>query len=63
MRFYDTHTLKYVLIHEIAHIISDNYDTGDHYHSKEFYRVFDALIQKSIEAGVYNPNLKVDPDY
>ena len=63
MSFYDTHTLKYVLIHEIAHIISDNYDTGDHIHSKEFYRIFDKLIQKSTKANVYNPNLRVDPDY
>ena len=44
----DRNTLLYVLIHELAHVMS--FTTG---HTKEFYRNVDRLLTSAKEQGIY----------
>ena len=49
----DRNTLHYVLIHELAHVMS--FTTG---HNKEFYRNMDRLVKSAIEQGIYTGSSK-----
>jgi hypothetical protein len=58
--YYDVNTLVYVTIHEISHVICDKYDYGTKEHGPEFNKVFDKLINKCIDKGVFNPAIPLD---
>ena len=57
--YYNTNTLVNVCLHEISHTICP--DTDDH--SPTFYKIFDELLLKAEECGIYDPKLPMDPDY
>ena len=44
----DENTMMFVLLHELAHVMSPNYD-----HDDIFWENFKLLIEKAIECGVY----------
>lgn len=51
--FYDVHTVKYVLLHEVSHIICEVHDFSKaDPHSPEFFAVFDEVKKLAYEAGV-----------
>jgi hypothetical protein len=57
--YYPLSTLSYVLLHEIAHFLN-TYDVG---HTPKFYEIFDQLLARAEELGIYNPSIPVDPTY
>ncbi|HEY9703575.1 MAG TPA: hypothetical protein V6C58_14095 [Allocoleopsis sp.] len=48
---YDTNTLMFVVIHELAHIGCDSY--GKNSHDKEYIEFFSFLLKKAIQVGIY----------
>ena len=59
---FDMNTLVYVALHEISHIICEVEDT-DSAHSPEFYAIFNKLIDKSIEKGIFNPSYPLNGQF
>lgn len=57
--YYPINMLIYVLLHEVAHSIN----TKDIGHTEEFYKIFDELLSKATELGLYNPSIPVIQDY
>jgi len=57
--YYDDMTLLYVLLHELAHIIN----TEDIGHTKNFHIIFDSLLDKAVELGIYDKKHKVPNNY
>jgi hypothetical protein len=55
---YSVDVMTYVLLHELAHMISENYGHGD-----EFKKNFGMLLEKGIEKGIYNPNIPIPSTY
>ena len=47
--FTDINTLKFVFLHELAHVVNSSYG-----HDKDFWETFEFLLNKSIEIGHYN---------
>ncbi len=55
--FHDLETLNFVLIHELAHVMSES--TG---HGSEFMRNFRFLLREAHDCGIYNPvNYGINP--
>jgi len=51
--YYPMNTLMYVVLHEIAHLLNkENYG-----HTPEFHDIFNKLLCKASQKGVYNPNV------
>lgn len=57
-QYYDDNTLYYVIGHELSHVICD--EIG---HTEKFHRIFDALLIKMEDEGIYNPNIPITKDY
>lgn len=57
--YYPLSTLSYVLLHELAHKINKE-DVG---HTQKFFEIFDELLLKATELGIYNPDISVDKSY
>jgi hypothetical protein len=57
--YYPINMLVHVLIHEIAHSLNKK-DIG---HTEEFHRIFEELLQKATELGVYNPSIPLIQGY
>ena len=57
--YYALNMLVYVLLHEMAHMIN----TVDVGHTEEFHRVFDELLDKATDVGVFNPSIPIVKDY
>jgi hypothetical protein len=51
--YYPTNMLIYVLIHEFAHYLNKE-DIG---HTEKFHQIFDQLLDKAHELGIYNPSI------
>jgi len=49
--FYDTNSLMYVALHELAHVINDELQ-----HTAKFRRIFDALLEHAAGVGLYDPS-------
>jgi hypothetical protein len=47
-QLYDTNTLMYVALHELAHIGSVSY-----HHTEEFKKVFEMILQTAVDLGYY----------
>jgi hypothetical protein len=59
--FFSINTLMFVVIHELAHIVTKRWDIGKK-HSPEFWRNNIWLLQEAIQTGVYIPvNYKLKP--
>ena len=57
--YYPLNMLVYVLLHEMAHVLN----TEDVGHTERFHQVFDDLLQKAKELGVFNPKIPVINGY
>lgn len=57
--YYPLNMLIYVLLHEVSHRIND-VDVG---HTPEFHRIFNELLEKATQIGVYNPSIPVIQNY
>lgn len=56
--YYSMNMLTYVLLHEIAHVLCD--EIG---HTEKFHRIFEQLISKATDMGIYNPSIPIVQDY
>jgi hypothetical protein len=57
--YYPINMLIYVLLHEVAHSIN----TKDIGHTEEFHRIFDELLDRATQIGVYNPSIPIIQNY
>lgn len=57
-RYYSRNMLCYVILHEYAHMLCDELD-----HTDKFMRIFDQLLLKATEKGLYNPKIPPISDY
>lgn len=55
---YDDNMLTYVLIHELAHVL-----TPEIGHGTQFFKKFNELLTRAANAGVYSPNMKRPNNY
>lgn len=53
-KLYDDNTIKYVLMHELAHIISPEYIGENHEESPIFMELFKYIIDTSVRTGKYD---------
>jgi len=61
--FYGDHTLRFVLLHEVSHIICEVSDYGKQTpHSEDFHKVFDKVRELAYDAGVLEKR-PIDPTY
>jgi len=51
--------LVYVILHEYAHFLNKE-DVG---HTKHWQDIFDSLLVKASEIGIYNPSIPIIDDY
>lgn len=51
--YYPINMLLYVLIHEFAHYLNKD-DIG---HTEKFHKIFEQLLDKAYELGIYNPSI------
>ncbi len=56
--YYDDNTLYYVVCHEISHVICD--EIG---HTEKFYLIFNELLSKMEQAGLYDYKIPIKNDY
>lgn len=56
--YYDDNTLNYVTLHELAHTKTKSIG-----HTEEFHEVFDDILKKATEQGLFNPSIPVPNDY
>lgn len=56
--YFNNNMLMYVLLHEIAHVLSKSVG-----HTKEFHRKFDELLKKAEHLGYYDPNIPPVENY
>lgn len=57
--YYTLNMLVYVTLHEMAHMLN----TKDVGHTEEFHRVFDELLDKATQLGVFNPSIPIIKNY
>lgn len=57
-QYYHEHILMYVLVHELAHVMCP--DVG---HTPLFKEINNALLERVIAAGLYNPRTPIPKDY
>jgi len=57
--YYPLNMLIYVLLHELSHFLN----TKDVGHTEEFHRIFDELLLKAAQIGVFNPSIPIIQEY
>lgn len=57
-KYYDKNMLMYVALHEVAHAKCD--EIG---HTMTFHNIFQALLKKASEKGIYDPSKPIINDY
>ena len=57
-KYYDKNMLLYVALHEMAHAKCE--EIG---HTMTFHKIFQALLKKASEKGIYDPNKPIINDY
>lgn len=57
-KYYSMNMLMYVVLHELAHVICD--EIG---HTEKFHEIFEAILLRSTEMGIYNPSLPIIQNY
>jgi hypothetical protein len=58
-KYYPTNQLVYVFLHEFAHYLNKE-DIG---HTQTFHDIFQDLLKKAEENGIYNPNIPMIENY
>jgi hypothetical protein len=56
--YYNKNILMYVLAHEISHVLSESVG-----HTDEFHDIFQDLLAKITDLGLYNPSIPIDKNY
>ncbi len=56
--YYDKNMLIYVALHEVAHALND--EIG---HTPKFHKIFDELLERATELGIYDPSIAPIPNY
>lgn len=56
--YYNKNMLYYVALHEIAHALND--EIG---HTEKFHKIFDELLERATELGIYDPSIPPIPNY
>jgi hypothetical protein len=56
--YYDMNILVFVTLHELSHVLSTTIG-----HDKNFNNIFDALLKKAAEMGIYDPSIPIDKNY
>ena len=56
--YYDNNMLKYVILHELAHVLCD--EIG---HTEKFHTIFEGILRKAIKCGVYNDKIPTIKNY
>jgi hypothetical protein len=56
--YYDDNTLFYVIAHELSHVICD--EIG---HTEKFHHIFETLLKKMEQEGLYNSKIPIKHDY
>lgn len=56
--YYDKNMLKYVTIHELAHVMCD--EVG---HTEKFYKIFNELLDKAHKKGIFDKSKPLIKDY
>jgi hypothetical protein len=56
--YYDKQILIFVLLHEIAHVLTRSIG-----HTEEFHEIFEALLKEATEQGIYDPSVAIPGDY
>lgn len=59
--YYDYNTLLYISIHELAHVINDEYDTHEN-HGEKFNKINLELIDKAHNMGLLDKNKEIKYD-
>ena len=54
--YYSKMMLMYVGVHECAHILCPEIDTSTDTHSKEFFVIFNQLLERASDMGLYDRN-------
>lgn len=49
-KLHDINTMMFVVVHELTHILNDEYD-----HGKKFWVLFEFMLHNAVEAGIYKP--------
>lgn len=57
-QYYDSNTLVYVVLHEIAHMSSVTYG-----HNQEFQRNFARLLRQAAQKGIFDPSIPIPTKY
>ena len=57
-KYYDSNMLVYVLLHELSHVLND--EVG---HGEKFQRIFNEVLEKATEEGIYDPNKPLIQNY
>ena len=57
-RYYNRNMLVYVICHEYAHLLCE--EIG---HTNDFFRIFDEILAKATDLGLYNPSIPPLLDY
>jgi hypothetical protein len=57
-KYYDGNMLVYVLLHELSHVLND--EVG---HGEKFQRIFNEVLEKATEEGIYDPNKPLIQNY
>lgn len=56
--YYNENMLVYVALHELAHVLCD--EIG---HTDKFHKIFQDLIDKAYEIGIYDPSIPIIQNY
>lgn len=56
--YYNMNMIIYVTLHEISHVLCD--EIG---HTKKFHEIFEAILLKATEMGIYNPSIPIIGNY
>jgi len=59
--YYDYNTLLYLAIHELAHVINNEYHTG-HNHGEKFNELNDTLLTRAYDKGLLDKNKEIEYD-
>lgn len=59
--YYKYNTIMYIALHELAHVLTKQYDIDTH--GEEFHKSFNALLTRAKEVGVYDETNELDYDY
>lgn len=56
--YYNKNMLKYVILHELAHVLCD--EIG---HTEKFHKIFEEILRKAIKCGVYDDRIPTIKNY